>query len=168
MRYYLNDYAINNLEGHKAEKIGNDHLATILPEEVVDGLYAAVDYAGLTVAYLSLVPIAAMNVAIPEQYRLLNIALVDVGAGTSDICLTKDGSIAAYGMIPAAGDELTEIIAKEYLVDFASAEKIKLAAGKKKTITYKDIMGISHKLPAADVHKLLYTQLTKLADDVAD
>ena len=109
-----------------------------------------------------------MNVAIPEQYRLLNIALVDVGAGTSDICLTKDGSIAAYGMIPAAGDELTEIIAKEYLVDFASAEKIKLAAGKKKTITYKDIMGISHKLPAADVHKLLDTQLTKLADDVAD
>ena len=72
-----------------------------------------------------------MNVAIPEQYRLLNIALVDVGAGTSDICLTKDGSIVAYGMIPSAGDELTEIIAKEYLVDFASAEKIKLAAGKR-------------------------------------
>lgn len=89
MRYYLNDYAINNLEGHKAERIGIDLLATFLPEEVVDGLYAAVDYAGLTVANLTLEPIAAMNVAIPEQYRLLNIALVDVGAGTSDICLTR-------------------------------------------------------------------------------
>lgn len=168
VRYYLNDYAINNLEGHKAEKIGIDLLATFLPEEVVDGLYAAVDYAGLTVANLTLEPIAAMNVAIPEQYRLLNIALVDVGAGTSDICLTKDGSVVAYGMIPAAGDELTEIIAKEYLVDFAAAEKIKLAAGKKKTITYKDIMGISHKLAPGDVHKLLDAQLTKIADDVAD
>lgn len=89
VRYYLNDYAINNLEGHKAEKIGIDLLATFLPEEVVDGLYAAVDYAGLSVANLTLEPIAAMNVAIPEQYRLLNIALVDVGAGTSDICLTR-------------------------------------------------------------------------------
>lgn len=168
VRYYLNDYAINNLDGHKAEKIGIDLLATFLPEEVVDGLYAAVDYAGLTVANLTLEPIAAMNVAIPEQYRLLNIALVDVGAGTSDICLTKDGSVVAYGMIPAAGDELTEIIAKEYLVDFASAEKIKLAAGKKKTITYKDIMGITHKLAPAEVHKLLDAQLTKIADDVAD
>lgn len=168
VRYYLNDYAINNLEGHKAEKIGIDLLATFLPEEVVDGLYAAVDYAGLTVANLTLEPIAAMNVAIPEQYRLLNIALVDVGAGTSDICLTKDGSVVAYGMIPAAGDELTEIIAKEYLVDFASAEKIKLAAGKKKLITYKDIMGITHKLAPAEVHKLLDAQLTKIADDVAD
>lgn len=168
VRYYLNDYAINNLEGHKAEKIGIDLLATFLPEEVVDGLYAAVEYAGLTVANLTLEPIAAMNVAIPEQYRLLNIALVDVGAGTSDICLTKDGSIVAYGMIPSAGDELTEIIAKEYLVDFASAEKIKLAAGKKKPITYKDIMGITHKLTPSDVHKLIDGQLTKLADDVAD
>ena len=168
VRYYLNDYAINNLEGHKAEKIGIDLLATFLPEEVVDGLYAAVEYAGLTVANLTLEPIAAMNVAIPEQYRLLNIALVDVGAGTSDICLTKDGSIVAYGMIPSAGDELTEIIAKEYLVDFASAEKIKLAAGKKKPITYKDIMGITHKLTPSDVHKRIDGQLTKLADDVAD
>ena len=168
VRYYLNDYAINNLEGHKAEKIGIDLLATFLPEEVVDGLYAAVDYAGLTVANLTLEPIAAMNVAIPEQYRLLNIALVDVGAGTSDICLTKDGSIVAYGMIPSAGDELTEIIAKEYLVDFASAEKIKVAAGKRKPITYKDIMGITHKLTSADVQKLIDGQLTKLANDVAD
>lgn len=168
VRYFLNDYAINNLEGHKAEKIGIDLLATFLPEEVVDGLYAAVDYAGLTVANLTLEPIAAMNVAIPEQYRLLNIGLVDVGAGTSDICLTKDGSIVAYGMIPSAGDELTEIIAKEYLVDFASAEKIKLAAGKKKPITYKDIMGITHKLAPHDVQTLIDGQLTKLADDVAD
>ena len=48
------------------------------------------------------------------------------------------------------------------------AEKIKLAAGKKKTITYKDIMGISHKLAPTDVQKLIDEQLTRLADDVAD
>ena len=168
MRYYMNGYQIGNLEGHKAKNIAVDLIATFLPDDVVDGLYKAVELAGLHVANLTLEPIAAMNVAIPEQYRLLNIALVDVGAGTSDICLTKDGSIVAYGMIPSAGDELTEIIAKEYLVDFASAEKIKLAAGKKKTITYKDIMGISHKLAPTDVQKLIDEQLTRLADDVAD
>lgn len=82
-----------------------------MPEEVVDGLYAAVEIAGLEVANLTLEPIAAMNVAIPENFRLLNIALVDVGAGTSDICITKDGSIIAYGMIPCAGDEISETIA---------------------------------------------------------
>ena len=108
VKYFLNNYEITNLEGHKGTKIAADVLATFLPEEVVDSLYAAVEQAGLYVTNLTLEPIAAMTVAIPEQYRLLNIALIDIGAGTSDICITKDGSVIAYGMIPAAGDELTE------------------------------------------------------------
>ncbi|MCR4866167.1 MAG: cell division protein FtsA, partial [Lachnospiraceae bacterium] len=95
VRYYLNDFPITNLENHKASKIGVDIIATFLPDEVVDGLYAAVDIAGLEVASLTLEPIAAIGLAIPEKFRLLNIALVDVGAGTSDISITKDGSIIA-------------------------------------------------------------------------
>ena len=59
---------------------------------------------------------------------MLNIALVDVGAGTSDISITREGSIIAYGMIPYAGDELTELIVQQYLVDFQTAEKMKLAS----------------------------------------
>lgn len=137
VKYYLNGYEITNLEGHKGSEISVLLLATFLPEEVVDGLYAAVEIAGLEVANLTLEPIAAMNVAIPENFRLLNIALVDVGAGTSDICITKDGSIIAYGMIPCAGDEISEIIAKHYLVDFATAEKIKIGAGKNQKLHIK-------------------------------
>ena len=153
IRYQLNGYDINNLEGHKASKISVELIATFLPEEVVDGLYEAVEYAGLNVASLTLEPIAAMNIAIPEQYRLLNIGLVDVGAGTSDICLTKDGCIIAYGMIPCAGDEITECIAKTYLVDFNTAEKIKMSASTKKKglVTFKDIMGITQKVDALEI-----------------
>lgn len=114
----------------------------------MDGLYAAVNQAGLEVANLTLEPIAAINVAIPESYRLLNIALVDIGAGTSDISITKDGSIIAYGMIPLAGDELTELIVQNYLVDFKTAEYIKLQSTTEEEITYKDIMLIEHKIPA--------------------
>ena len=90
IRYYLNEEVFISLEGHKANKIGEDVIVTFLPEDVVDGLYTAVQRAGLTVANMTLEPIAAINVAIPENYRMLNIGLVDVGAGTSDICITKD------------------------------------------------------------------------------
>ena len=76
VKYFLNNYEITNLEGHKGTKIAADVLATFLPEEVVDSLYAAVEQAGLYVTNLTLEPIAAMTVAIPEQYRLLNIALI--------------------------------------------------------------------------------------------
>lgn len=168
IKYYLNDYEISNLEGHKAHKISGDVLATFLPEEVVDGLYAAVEQAGLSVANLTLEPIAAMNVAIPVNYRLLNICLVDVGAGTSDICVTKDGSIIGYGMIPSAGDEMTERIAREYLVDFNTAEKIKMIPPKRKSMTYKDIMGIAHKVTPEQVYQLVEDVMTDITKSVAD
>lgn len=167
VKYFMNDYVINNLEGHKAKKIGADILATFLPYEVVEGLYSSVDIAGLNVASLTLEPIAAINVAIPEQYRLLNIALVDVGAGTSDICITKDGSIIAYGMIPHAGDEITENIMHKCLVDFQTAEKIKRASLLKKQISYKDIMGLVQKTSAEEVRKMYKDTVDSTTKEIA-
>lgn len=168
VKYFLNDYEINNLEGHKGTKIAADVLATFLPEEVVSSLYSAVENAGLVVNNLTLEPIAAINVAIPENYRLLNIALVDVGAGTSDICITKDGSIIGYGMIPSAGDEMTECLIKKYLVDFNTAEKLKLVSPKKKSVTYKDIMGVSHKITPDEILSSLESAKKNIAKKVAE
>ncbi|MCR5406425.1 MAG: hypothetical protein K6E88_06540, partial [Lachnospiraceae bacterium] len=92
VRYYMNDLQMSVLDKHKARKISVELIATFLPDDVVDGLYRAVEVANLQVANLTLEPIAAIQVAIPESFRMLNIALVDVGAGTSDISITKDGS----------------------------------------------------------------------------
>ncbi len=167
-RYYLNEYEIGNLIGHKGKKIGADVLATFLPKEVVESLYRVVEYAGLSVHSLTLEPIAAIRIAIPSQYRLLNIALVDIGAGTSDIAITKEGSIIAYGMLPYAGDELTEVIVHHYLVDFKTAESIKIKSSTKcKTIAYKDIMGMAHKDDRYEVEALLKTMSDSLALKIA-
>lgn len=168
IRYFLNDYAISNLLDHKASRIGTELIATFLPEEVTDGLYAAVQRAGLFVANLTLEPIAAINVAIPEKFRLLNIALLDVGAGTSDISITKDGSIVAYGMIPFAGDEITEKIAQAYLVDFDTAEAIKTACVQEETIDYKDILGIPHTIKAEEVVAGVADTVKMITKNVAD
>lgn len=167
VKYFLNDEPFSNIESHKADRIGEDIIVTFLPEDVVDGLYAAVNQAGLEVANLTLEPIAAINVAIPESYRLLNIALVDIGAGTSDISITKDGSIIAYGMIPLAGDELTELIVQNYLVDFKTAEYIKLQSTTEEEITYKDIMLIEHKIPAKEVWELTAPVVDEMTTAVA-
>ena len=168
IKYYLNDYEILNLEGHRGVKIGADILDTFLPEEVVSSLYTAVEKAGLYVSNLTLEPIAAINVAIPENFRLLNIALLDVGAGTSDICITRDGSIIGYGMIPSAGDELTETLIKKYLIDFDTAEMLKMVSPKKKSVTYKDIMGISHKITPDEIFKTLASVKDEITKKIAD
>ncbi|MCR5734256.1 MAG: rod shape-determining protein [Lachnospiraceae bacterium] len=168
VNYYLNDYPISTLEQHTAKRIAVELIATFLPDEVVDGLYRAVESAGLQVSNLTLEPIAAMQVAIPVMYRMLNIALVDVGAGTSDICVTSDGSIIAYGMIPMAGDELTEVIAKHCLVDFATAERIKTSVAKKKPISYKDIMGTPQKITPDEVLKITMPVVQTMTKEIAE
>lgn len=168
VRYYLNGNPITNLENHKGSKIGLDLIATFLPSDVVEGLYTAVDMAGLEVSNLTLEPIAAITVAIPEKYRMLNIALVDVGAGTSDICLTQDGSITAYGMIPIAGDSLTEAIAKHCLVEFNVAENIKREIAEKEVAEYEDIMGLPMSITRDEVISLLEPFVDDMTTQVSD
>ncbi|MDD3204117.1 MAG: cell division FtsA domain-containing protein [Lachnospiraceae bacterium] len=168
IRYFMNGYPMGNLEEHTAKNIGVDLIATFLPEDVVDGLYKAVGLADLEVANMTLEPIAAIQVAIPERFRMLNIALVDVGAGTSDISITREGSIVAYGMIPIAGDALTEAIAQHCLVDFAEAEMIKRESGKKEQIEYKDIMGLPQTISATEVLEVTAPIVANMTKQVAD
>lgn len=168
IRYYMNNYTISNLEGHKAKKIGVDLIATFLPDDVVDGLYKAVEVAGLQVVNLTLEPIAAIQVAIPEKFRMLNLALVDVGAGTSDISITKEGTIFAYGMIPTAGDSLTDIIVQHCLVEFETAEMIKRQAGKKEIIEYLDIIGLPQTISSKEVLDLLEDAIHNMAKLASD
>lgn len=168
VRFYLNGYPMGNLEGHKARTIGVDLIATFLPEDVVDGLYKAVELAGLSVANMTLEPIAAIQVAIPERFRMLNLALIDVGAGTSDISITNDGCIIAYGMIPIAGDILTEAIARHCLVDFAMAEKIKRDAGEMETVTFEDIMFLPQTIKSSEVLAVTEPIVKDMAKQVSD
>ena len=168
MRYYLNGYPMGNLEGHKAKTTGVDLIATFLPDDVVDGLYKAVGVAGLQVANLTLEPIAAIQVAIPEKFRMLNLALVDVGAGTSDISITKEGAITAYGMIPIAGDSLTDILVQHCLVDFETAEQIKRKIGEEEIIEYTDILGLSQSITSGEARELLQENINRMTREVAD
>ena len=170
IRYYLNKTPIGNLEGHKARQISADIIATFLPDDVVDGLYKSVELAGLEVANLTLEPIAAISVAIPEKFRMLNIGLVDVGAGTSDISITRDGTIIAYGMIPMAGDALTERIAQHCLVDFDMAEKIKRDSDTMENITFEDILGLPQVISRDEVlsivSDIIDEEATKVANEI--
>lgn len=167
VKYFLNGYPMEMIELHTANSIGVELIATFLPEEVVDGLYAAVEEAGLHVAGLTLEPIAAINVAIPEKFRLLNIALVDVGAGTSDISIVKEGSIIAFGMIPLAGDEITESIAKNYLIDFETAERVKRQCETRKTVSFRNIFGETVKASKEEVAAISQGAIEEITSSIA-
>lgn len=168
INYYLNGYVMTKLTGHKGKSAGVELLATFLPLTVVDSLYSVVNRIGLEVSSLTLEPIAAINATIPQDLRLLNLALVDIGAGTSDIALTKDGSVFAYAMASIAGDEITERISQQYLVDFATGEKIKtsLATGKDR-IRFTDILKKKHEIAASEILRDIEDTIRQLASTIS-
>lgn len=166
VNYRLDDYTIMSLVGHKGTTVGIDMVVAFLPSVVVEGLYSAMELVGLEVHSLTLEPIAAMNVIVPREIRLINIALVDIGAGTSDIAISKDGAIVAYAMATTAGDEITEEIIRTFLVDFNTAENMKHLASAGKPIVYSDIFGIEHEVAKGEFDSKISPCVESLADTI--
>ncbi|SHE42915.1 cell division protein FtsA [Desulfofundulus australicus DSM 11792] len=167
LSYYLDGYPISSLIGHRGKTIGADVLATFLPDSVVNSLYAVLQRVELEPLSLTLEPIAAIEAAIPENYRLLNLALVDIGAGTSDIAITRDGAIAAYGMVPVAGDEITEEIVQSCLVDFDTAERMKRELVRGGDIHYTDIVGLESTISCQELLDRIDPALERLAREIS-
>ncbi|MDE6620981.1 MAG: hypothetical protein K2K74_10950, partial [Lachnospiraceae bacterium] len=88
---------------------------------------------------------------------------IDVGEGTSDSSITDDGSVTAFGMIPCAGDTLTELLAKTCLIDFTTAEMIKTAAATQEEIVYEDIMGVEQTITAKEVIAICQSEIEKMS-----
>ena len=131
---------MENLLGQKGQSISVKLVATFLPRVVIESLISVIKRCELELYSITLEPIAASSVVMLPGMRKLNIALVDIGAGTSDIALSQDGSIYAYGMVPMAGDEITEKICETYLLDFDEGERVKKQLTEEGNIKFQDIL----------------------------
>ncbi|QIB68397.1 cell division protein FtsA [Aminipila butyrica] len=165
--YLLDDYKIKNLEGQKGSKATVNIIAAFLPSSVLISLYAVTAQCGLEVDNLTLEPIAAIHAVVPDDVRFLNIALVDIGGGTSDIAISKDGSVVAYDMVTTAGDEITEALMRHYLTNFATAERIKLMLNGEESISFKDILGNSIELTPDEAFAAVQDAIHTLAEAIS-
>ena len=166
--YQLDGEEIGSLIDQRGNEASVDIIATFLPKVVVESLLSALDRAGLEMEALTLEPIAAINVLIPPSMRRLNVALVDIGAGTSDIALTDSGTVIAYGMVPVAGDEITEAVSDEFLLDFPLAEKAKRQLQQQESITFTDILGFESEIGKKDAISRISPSIDRLAEAIGD
>ncbi|QEY22648.1 cell division protein [Psychrobacillus sp. AK 1817] len=165
--YKLDGEEIGSLVDQQGEEASIEVIATFLPRVVVESLISALKRANLEMEALTLEPIAAINVLIPTSMRRLNVALVDIGAGTSDIAITDFGTVVAYGMVPYAGDEITEALSDHYLLDFPLAEKAKRAINTNDYIQVQDILGFEQDIPKEEVIETLKPTITELATEIS-
>lgn len=95
----------------------------------IQNLVKSVTRADLKVVKLILEPLAASLAVLSYDEMELGVALVDIGGGTTDLAIFKEGSILFTSVLPIGGDHLTNDLAIGLRTPLSSAEKIKKTYG---------------------------------------
>lgn len=167
VQYFLDNEPIGSLIDHQGKEAIIHVIATFLPRIVINSLSTALQNAELKIASLTLEPIAAMHLVVPPSMRMLNISLVDVGAGTSDLAISAQGTVKAYGMVSCAGDAITAAIAEHFLLDLPVAEKVKVNINKEQAVKCMDVLGNALEIAYEDLLEVILPQVETLASKIA-
>jgi cell division protein FtsA len=98
-------------------------------QSAAENIIKCVRRCGLEVEQLMLNPLASSLSVLTEDERELGVALVDIGAGTTDLAIFTNGAIRHTSVIPIAGDLITSDIAMALRTPTKDAEEIKVESG---------------------------------------
>jgi len=118
------------------EPLGMSGMKLEVKVHIVTGAVAAaqnivkcIKRCGLEVSDLILQPLASSIAVLTEDEKELGVCLVDIGGGTTDIAVFKNGAIRHTAVIPIAGDQITNDIAMALRTPTTDAEDIKIKYG---------------------------------------
>ncbi|MCK8827145.1 cell division protein FtsA [Natroniella acetigena] len=95
----------------------------------IQNLVKSVHRVGINVEGVVLQPLAASKAVLSESEQDLGVVLVDMGGGTTDIAIFKEGSIWYTSILPVGGDHVTSDIAVGLRTPMSNAERIKIQHG---------------------------------------
>jgi cell division protein FtsA len=98
-------------------------------QSAAENIIKCVRRCGLDVDRLMLNPLASSMSVLTDDERELGVALVDIGAGTTDVTIFTNGAIRHTAVIPIAGDLITSDIAMALRTPTKDAEEIKIESG---------------------------------------
>lgn len=134
-----------------------------------------VERAGLRVASLMLEPIASAAAVLSEEEKEAGVALVDIGGGTTDITIFKDGIIRHTAVIPFGGGVITKDIKEGCNVMQSQAEKLKVKFGSamaeevydNRVITIPGLKGREHKeISEKNLARIIQARVEEVLDYV--
>ena len=95
----------------------------------VQNVIRSVNRAGLTVQDVVLEPLASSEAVVSPEEKELGILLIDLGGGTTDAALFRDGAIWYTGILPLGGDHISNDIAVGLRTPTSDAEELKKRYG---------------------------------------
>ncbi|MEE9437538.1 MAG: cell division protein FtsA [Saprospiraceae bacterium] len=134
-----------------------------------------VEKAGLDVADVTLEPIASAASILSLEEKEAGVALVDIGGGTTDITIFKDGIIRHTAVIPFGGNAVTKDIREGCTVMMDQAERLKVKFGSamaeeiydNRIITIPGFKGRDHKaISELNLARIIQARIEEIFDYV--
>jgi len=121
-------------------------------QSAAENIIKCVRRCGLDVDRLMLNPLASSMSVLTDDERELGVALVDIGAGTTDVAIFTNGAIRHTAVIPIAGDLITSDIAMALRTPTKDAEEIKIESGYAKQLladpdVQVEVPGLGDRIP---------------------
>ena len=85
--------------------------------------------AGLDLGNITLEPLASSDAVLSQEEKEAGVALIDIGGGTTDLAIFKDGIIRHTAVIPFGGNVITEDIKEGCSIIEKQAELLKIRFG---------------------------------------
>lgn len=98
-------------------------------QSAAENIIKCVRRCGLEVEQLVLNPLVSATSVLTDDEKELGVAVVDIGAGTTDVAIFTSGAIRHTAVIPIAGDLITSDIAMALHTPTRDAEQIKVESG---------------------------------------
>jgi cell division protein FtsA len=141
----------------------------------INNIYRCIEKAGLKVADLTLEPIASSASVLSEEEKEAGVALVDIGGGTTDITIFREGIIRHTAVIPFGGNVITSDIKEGCTVMQPQAEKLKVKFGSalaeevydNRIITIPGLKGRDHKeISEKNLARIIQARVEEILDYV--
>ena len=95
----------------------------------IKNIVRCIKSAGLNLGEISLEPLASANAVLSQEEKEAGVALIDIGGGTTDLAIFKDGIIRHTAVIPSGGNVITEDIKEGCSIIEKQAELLKIKFG---------------------------------------
>jgi cell division protein FtsA len=96
---------------------------------LIQNLVKCVEQTGIETDNITLQPIASSEAVLSAEEKELGVVLVDIGGGTTDLAVWKDGSLIHSEIIPIGGNHFTNDLAVALKIPHNEAERIKINHG---------------------------------------